>query len=127
MQYHFTLLRAALCLVCAAGEGLSSNLQWLLHAFPLFGPPTNGTFYLDQAQFPHKCNETGGWQDFFAGGHMVPWTPEAQAAEKDTCIRLKAKEIDDMLHKLNTGTEELDGMAVNRVSSSDVTCAWANR
>jgi hypothetical protein len=102
--------------VCVgSGEGFSPNLLWLLHAFPLFGPPTNGTFYLDSTQFPHKCNETGGWTDFFAGTHMLPWTPEAQAAEKDACVRLRAKEIDDMLHKLHTGTEELDGMAVNRV------------
>lgn len=113
-------MRCQLNLCCAgggAGEGFAANVLWLLHAFPLFGPPTNGTFYIDQTRWPHKCNETGGWEDFFAGGHLVNWTPEAEKAGKEECVRLKAKEVEEMMGKLNTGTEELDGMAVNRVSA----------
>jgi len=77
----------------------------------------NGTFFLDARAWPHRCDEKGGgWGDFFASDDVVvPWTPQAEKAGGAQCVRVKAKEVDEMLHKLNTGTDELDGMAVNMV------------
>jgi hypothetical protein len=44
--------------------------MYLLHAFPLYGP-MNGTFFVDTKEWPHKCNETGGWGDFFASDKVI--------------------------------------------------------
>ncbi len=92
--------------------------MWLLHAYPLY--TMNGSFYLDSKLWPHHCKETGGgWGDFFASDQeVIDWTPEKEKAGGEVCLRQKAQQVDELLHKLGTGTEELDGMAVNKVNSA---------
>ena len=92
--------------------------MWLLHAYPLY--TMNGTFYLDSKLWPHRCKEAGGgWGDFFASDkEVIDWTPEKEKMGGEVCLRQKAQQVDELLHKLGTGTEELDGMAVNKVSSA---------
>ncbi|CAL8469576.1 g9117 [Coccomyxa elongata] len=97
------------------GEGFSPNVMWLLHAYPLY--TMNGSFFLDSKLWPHHCKETGGgWGDFFASDQeVIDWTPEKEKAGGEVCLRQKAQHVDELLHKLGTGTEELDGMAVNKL------------
>lgn len=44
------------------------------------------------------------------------WSAEAEKKGGEVCLRQSHRQVEELLHKLNTGTEELDGMAVNRVS-----------
>jgi len=44
------------------------------------------------------------------------WTPEAEREEGKECVRIKAQDVVDMLHKLDVGTMELDAVAATKVS-----------
>ncbi len=103
--------------ILCVGEGFSPNLMWLLHAYPLYGA-MNGTFYVDSKLWPHRCTEAGGgWGDFFSDADVVDWSADKERAAGEVCLRQGSRQVDELLHKLGTGTEELDGMAVNRVSA----------
>ena len=71
------------------------------------------------SRVPNKnCHVSGGWGDFFATGNDVlpNWTPEAEREEGKACVRIKAQDVVDMLHKLDVGTMELDAVAATKVS-----------
>jgi hypothetical protein len=51
---------------------------------------------------------------------VVTWSPQAEKKGGEVCLRQNHQQVDDLLHKLNTGTDELDGMAVNRVRQQGI-------
>lgn len=56
--------------------GLAAHLSNLWTTLPaLYG--SNGSVYIDNAGFPYRCTEQGGWHDFFEteDGFLQPWTP----------------------------------------------------
>lgn len=59
----------------------------------------------------------GGWGDFFAtGDSLLPnWTPEVKGKNGEDCVRIGAQGVNEILQTLNTGTAELDGMALEKV------------
>ena len=75
---------------------------------------------------PNKyCHVSGGWGDFFATGNdqLPNWTPEAEREEGKECVRIKAQDVVDMLHKLDVGTMELDAVAATKVSYTRISSA----
>lgn len=80
----------------------------------------NGSFYVDSKLWPYQCNETGGgWGDFFAtDNEITEWTADKGKAGGEACLRQKAQQVSELLEKLGTGTEELDGMAARQVNST---------
>ncbi|EIE21427.1 hypothetical protein COCSUDRAFT_56647 [Coccomyxa subellipsoidea C-169] len=90
-----------------------------MHAVPIFDG-NNGTFFLDNTQFAYKCEEGGGWHDFFAyQDHLVPWSAAKERAGGEECIRHSFRGVDDVLHmNLKAGWEPYNAAGVSQASSA---------
>ena len=86
MRHAITLLVAALILGTTGSDacsvlqfhwsGLAAHISGLWDSLPaLYG--SNGSVFIDNAEFPYRCTEQGGWHDFFEtdDGFLQPWTP----------------------------------------------------
>ena len=101
-----------------ADSGFAANAIHLMHAVPIFDG-NNGTFFLDNTQFAYKCEEGGGWHDFFAyQDHLVPWSAAKERAGGEECIRHSFRGVDDVLHvNLKAGWEPYNAAGVSQASS----------
>ncbi|CAL8469658.1 g9199 [Coccomyxa elongata] len=86
-----------------------------MHAVPIFDG-NNGTFFLDNTQFAYKCEEGGGWHDFFAyQDHLVPWSAAKERAGGEECVRHNFRGVDDVLHvNLKAGWEPYNAAGVSQ-------------
>ena len=102
-----------------ADSGFAANAIHLMHAVPIFDG-NNGTFFLDNTQFAYKCEEGGGWHDFFAyQDHLVPWSAAKERAGGEDCVRHSFRGVDDVLHvNLKAGWEPYNAAGVSQVSST---------
>lgn len=99
-----------------ADSGFAANAIHLMHAVPIFDG-NNGTFFLDNSKFAYKCEEGGGWHDFFAyQDHLVPWTAAKERAGGETCVRHDFRGVDNVLHvNLKAGWEPYNAAGVSQV------------
>ena len=99
-----------------ADSGFAANAIHLMHAVPIFDG-NNGTFFLDNSKFAYKCEEGGGWHDFFAyQDHLVPWTAAKERAGGETCMRHDFRGVDNVLHvNLKAGWEPYNAAGVSQV------------
>ena len=106
-------------------SGFAANAIHLLHAVPIFDG-NNGTFFLDNTKFAYKCEEGGGWHDFFAyQDHLVPWSAAKERAGGETCIRHDFRGVDDVLHvNLKAGWEPYNAAGASQVPELSCSAFW---
>lgn len=128
----FGVLVKACHILSLTQEGFGGNVLHLLHAIPIYEGSGAGAFMVDHTAFPYRCDDSnkGGFSDFWNHTEVLPWTKEAQTRlEKSTgtsCKRLDFLAVDHQVSLLGATWDELDSIALRRVSSTPILRAHAS-
>ena len=97
-------------------SGFVHNAVTMLRASPMF-LGQNGTVFIDNTNFQYKCDDSGGWHDFFSGEEdLVPWSEAKEAAAGEACTRYTRQQIDDLMYNtVETKPDLLDIIGIQQV------------
>ena len=126
MKWHAALLLCNILQVSRActvyeltGAGFAANAVHVFHAYTLFAQ-NNGTLFLDSRDFEYKCDQDGGWQDFFSfdviEGRLASYSLEQD--QDELCARYTSHDVDRMLHTMGYDWYTIDVDAARQVGGT---------